>query len=137
MINFAEIGRHTAPVERCFIKRFRQRRPVNCVQAINRSEDGGATYGRLTGTHGDHHDFWIDPDDPTHLVVGNDGGGAVSTNTGRSWTDQEYPTAQFYHVVTTGHIPFHVCGSQQDNSTLCLPSAWNAGRFGFSAGGGF
>jgi photosystem II stability/assembly factor-like uncharacterized protein len=102
-----------------------------------RSEDGGATYSVLTGSHGDYHDLWIDPEDPAHLVVGNDGGGAVSTNTGQSWTDQEFSTAQFYHVATTAHIPFHVCGAQQDNSTLCLPSAWNAGRFGFGSGGGF
>ncbi len=107
--------------------------------SVFRSDDGGATYEVINnGTHGDFHDFWIDPDDPTHLLVGNDGGGAVSTNTGASWTDQEYSTAQFYHVVATDHIPFHVCGSQQDNSTLCLPSAWNAGRFGFGApAGGF
>jgi len=105
--------------------------------SLFRSEDGGATLSVLTGSHGDHHDFWINPEDPSHLVVGNDGGGAVSTNTGGSWTDQEFSTAQFYHVVTTGHIPFHVCGSQQDNSTLCLPSAWNAGSFGFGTGGGF
>jgi len=103
---------------------------------LYRSDDGGATYGRLSGTHGDHHDLWIDPDDPTHLVVANDGGGAVSTNTGGGWTDQEFSTSQFYHVVTTAHMPFHVCGSQQDNSTLCLPSNWNAGRFGISGGGG-
>ena len=45
------------------------------------------------------------------------------------WTDQEFSTAQFYHGVTTAHIPWHICGSQQDNSTLCLPSDWNAGRF--------
>ncbi len=104
--------------------------------ALFRSDDGGATYTRLTGTHGDFHDLWIDPDDPTHLVVGNDGGGAVSANTGNSWTDQEFSTSQFYHAVTTAHVPFHVCGSQQDNSTLCLPSDWNAGRFGFGGGGG-
>jgi hypothetical protein len=54
----------------------------------------------------------------------------VSFDTGESWTDEDYPTAQFYHAVTTAHIPFHVCGSQQDNSTLCLPSDWNAGRRG-------
>jgi len=103
---------------------------------LYRSTDGGQTYGRLSGTHGDHHDLWIDPDDPTHLVVGNDGGGAVSVNTGQSWTDQDYPTSQFYHAVTTAHMPFHVCGSQQDNSTLCLPSDWNANRFGFGGGRG-
>ncbi len=95
-----------------------------------RSTDGGATYEVINnGTHVDFHDFWIDPDDPAHVVVANDGGGAVSYATGSDWTDQEFSTAQFYHGVTTAHIPFHICGSQQDNSTLCLPSDWNAGRF--------
>ena len=95
-----------------------------------RSTDGGATYEVINnGTHVDFHDFWIDPDDPAHVVVANDGGGAVSFTTGSDWTDQEFSTAQFYHGVTTAHIPFHICGSQQDNSTLCLPSDWNAGRF--------
>jgi photosystem II stability/assembly factor-like uncharacterized protein len=104
--------------------------------SLFRSEDGGATYEVINnGTHGDFHDFWINPADPSHLVVGNDGGGAVSFNTGDAWTDQEFSTAQFYHAVTTAHIPFHVCGSQQDNSTLCLPSDWNAGRGGGGGGG--
>jgi photosystem II stability/assembly factor-like uncharacterized protein len=101
------------------------------------STDGGETTEVINnGTHGDFHDFWIDPDDPDHLVVGNDGGGAVSFTTGSQWTDQEFSTSQFYKVVTSAHVPFHVCGSQQDNSTLCLPSAWNAGRAGFGTGGG-
>ena len=94
------------------------------------STDGGATYEVINnGTHGDFHDFWVDPDDPAHSVVGNDGGGAVSFTTGSEWTDQEFSTAQFYHGVTTAHIPWHICGSQQDNSTLCLPSDWNGGQF--------
>ena len=98
--------------------------------ALFRSEDGGRTTENINnGTHGDFHDFWIDPDDPDHLVVANDGGGAVSSNTGGNWTDQEFSTAQFYHVVTTAHTPFHVCGSQQDNSTLCTPSDWNLQAF--------
>ncbi len=98
--------------------------------SIFRSTDGGKTTKAINnGTHGDFHDLWIDPDDPSHLVVGNDGGGAVSSDTGQHWTDEEFSTAQFYHVVTTAHIPFHVCGSQQDNSTLCLPSDWNLNRF--------
>ena len=102
-----------------------------------RSTDGGESYEEIdNGTHGDFHDLWIDPDDPAHLVVANDGGGAVSTNTGGAWTEQDFSTAQFYHAVTTAHVPFHVCGSQQDNSTLCLPGNWNAGRFGFGGGGG-
>ena len=103
-----------------------------------RSSDGGDSTASINnGTHGDYHDLWIDPDDPAHLVVANDGGGAVSFDTGGSWTDQEFSTAQMYHVVTTAHIPFHVCGSQQDNSTLCLPSMWNASRMGGGGGGRF
>jgi photosystem II stability/assembly factor-like uncharacterized protein len=104
--------------------------------SLYRSKDGGKTIESLGGTHGDFHDLWIDPDDPAHLAVANDGGGAVSTNTGDTWTDEDFPTPQFYHVVTTAHIPFHVCGAQQDNSTLCIPFDWNAGGGGFFGGGG-
>ncbi|HEX6599551.1 MAG TPA: glycosyl hydrolase, partial [Gemmatimonadaceae bacterium] len=101
-----------------------------------RSTDGGKTTKSISNnTHGDFHDLWIDPDDPTHLVVGNDGGGAVSTNTGGKWTEEDYPTEQFYHVAATTHIPYHVCGAQQDNSTLCIPFDWNAGRGGRRGGG--
>jgi hypothetical protein len=108
--------------------------------SLFRSTDGGKTTQSLSGTHGDHHDLWIDPDDPTHIIDGNDGGGAVSTNTGQTWTDEDFPTEQFYHVATTKHIPYHVCGAQQDNSTLCTPSSWNlvgsGGRGGGGGGGG-
>ncbi|MEP6836346.1 MAG: glycosyl hydrolase, partial [Gemmatimonas sp.] len=93
------------------------------------------------GTHSDFHDLWIDPDDATHLVVGNDGGGAVSTNTGGAWTAQDYPTEQFYHIAKTASMPYAVCGAQQDASTLCVPFNWNlagagGGRGGFGGGGG-
>jgi len=95
-----------------------------------RSADGGKTIKSVNnGTHGDFHDLWIDPDNAAHLVVGNDGGAAVSTDTAQSWTDEDYPTAQFYHVITTTHVPYHVCGSQQDNSTICTPFNWNAAAF--------
>jgi photosystem II stability/assembly factor-like uncharacterized protein len=102
---------------------------------LYRSSDGGKTMSSVAnGTHGDFHDLWIDPDDATHMVVANDGGGAVTKNTAGSWTAQDFPTPQWYHAITTTHIPFHVCGSQQDNSTLCIPYDWNLrSRFG---GGG-
>jgi photosystem II stability/assembly factor-like uncharacterized protein len=88
-----------------------------------RSTDGGKTLTQIgNGTHGDHHDLWIDPEDARHLVIGNDGGGAVSLNTGQSWSAQDYASGQFYHVATTRHAPYHVCGAQQDNTTLCVPS---------------
>jgi photosystem II stability/assembly factor-like uncharacterized protein len=101
-----------------------------------RSTDAGKTLTSIgNGTHGDFHDLWIDPEDPAHLVVANDGGGAVTTNTGAAWTDQDFPTEQWYHAITTKHIPFHVCGSQQDNSTLCVPYNWNLGAFNAARAG--
>ena len=88
-----------------------------------RSTDAGKTLTNVgQGTHGDHHDLWIDPDDPKHLVIGNDGGGAVSMQAGVGWTAEDFPTAQYYHVATTKHLPFHVCGAQQDGSTVCIAS---------------
>jgi photosystem II stability/assembly factor-like uncharacterized protein len=99
-----------------------------------RSTDGGKTLTPIgQGTHGDHHDIWIDPDDTEHVILGNDGGGAITYRVSAprpTWSDQDFPTAQFYHVVTTAHLPFHVCGSQQDNSSLCVPSDTGAGGFG-------
>lgn len=105
--------------------------------SLFRSADQGKTLTSVgNGTHGDFHDLWIDPEDPAHLVVANDGGGAVTTDTGRNWTAEDYPTAQWYHAITTKHIPYHVCGSQQDNSTLCVPFNWNLGAQRFGGGGG-
>ncbi|MDB4916291.1 MAG: glycosyl hydrolase [Gemmatimonadetes bacterium] len=102
-----------------------------------RSADGGKTTVSIdNNTHGDMHDLWIDPDNTAHLVIANDGGGAVSTNTGAVWTAEDYPTAQFYHVIDTKHIPYHLCGSQQDNTTLCTPFNWNAAAFGTGAPAG-
>ncbi len=94
-----------------------------------RSTDGGKTLTNIgQGTHGDHHDLWIDPGDSEHVVLGNDGGGAITYRVSAprpNWSDQDFPTAQFYHVTTTAHLPFHVCGAQQDNSTMCVPSDRN------------
>ncbi|HEX6973619.1 MAG TPA: hypothetical protein VF147_04420, partial [Vicinamibacterales bacterium] len=89
---------------------------------IYRSADAGKTLRAIRVPHGDNHDLWIAPNDPKRMINSNDGGANVSTNTGESWTDQRYPTAQFYNVFTTAHVPYHVCGAQQDNSTACISS---------------
>ena len=99
-----------------------------------KSTDGGKTYRTLRPPHGDNHDLWIDPANPLRMVESNDGGANVSVNGGQTWTNQEYPTAQLYHVAVTKDIPYHVCGAQQDSSTICVTSA-PAGRGG--RGGGY
>ena len=90
--------------------------------ALLKSVDGGRTF--TVGSrppHGDQHALWISPNDPDRMINGNDGGANVSFNGGRTWTDQDQATAQFYHVTTTNHFPYQVCGAQQDNSTICGP----------------
>jgi hypothetical protein len=72
--------------------------------------------------HGDNHDLWIAPNDNKRMINSNDGGGNVSVNGGQTWTDQDYPTAQLYHITATNHVPYWVCGAQQDNSTACVRS---------------
>ena len=88
-----------------------------------RSVDGGRTYTGIRVPHGDNHALWIAPNDPHRMVNGNDGGANVSFNGGASWTVQDnQPTAQMYHAHVTAHFPYYVCGGQQDNSTICVPS---------------
>jgi photosystem II stability/assembly factor-like uncharacterized protein len=88
-----------------------------------RSDDGGARFdSTLSVPHGDNHDLWIAPNDNRRMIEANDGGGTVSVNGGRTWTEETFPTAQLYHVATTADFPYHVCGAQQDNTTACLPS---------------
>ena len=99
-----------------------------------RSTDAGKTIRAIRVPHGDNHDLWIAPNDPKRLINSNDGGANVSINGGESWTDQDFPTAQFYNVITTSHVPYHVCGAQQDNSTACVSSTGEGNLY--DAGGG-
>ena len=99
----------------------------NTVYGLNvgffKSTDGGVTFDKtIRVPHGDNHDLWIDPTDPMRMITSNDGGGAVSENGGKSWTDEDFPTAQLYHIIATSDFPYHVAGAQQDNSTIAVPS---------------
>ena len=117
------------------------------VYALNtgfyRSRDGGKTFPQsIRVPHGDNHDLWIAPDDSDRMIESNDGGANVSFNGGRTWTDQDFPTAQFYRVMTTNHEPYHICGAQQDNSTACVPgqgwghlAARGGGAYFYAVGG--
>ncbi len=101
-----------------------------------RSRDAGKTYQPIRVPHGDNHDLWIAPNDPNRMINANDGGANVSVNGGETWTEQDFPTAQFYRVILSRHQPYLVCGAQQDNSTACVThKGWShLGEQGFGSG---
>jgi photosystem II stability/assembly factor-like uncharacterized protein len=100
------------------------RETVYCLNTgFYKSTDGGKTFDTvIRPPHGDNHDLWIDPNDPKRMINANDGGANVSLNGGETWTEQDFGTTQLYHVMATSDVPYHVCGAQQDNTTVCVPS---------------
>ncbi len=93
-----------------------------------KSKDGGKTYSTLRAPHGDYHDLWIDPKDHQRMVNANDGGATITFNGGATWsTLDNQPTGQFYEVIADTHFPYRVYGSQQDNTTVSIPSRTDGG----------
>lgn len=107
-----------------------------------RSTDAGKTWETLSGTHGDYHDLWINPNDPNNFIISNDGGSAVTFNSGRSWSTQaNMPTAQFYRINVDNQFPYRIYGGQQDNTSVSIASrelgggGITASSWTYSAGG--
>jgi hypothetical protein len=88
------------------------------------SEDGGKTYRRgALGVHTDWHGMWIDPNDPEHYILGDDGGIAVTYDRGGTYDFiNTMPLGQFYAVSYSMEKPYRVCGGLQDNGSWCGPS---------------
>ena len=96
-----------------------------------KSVDGGKSFTRIPTPHGDHHDLWIDPDDPLHLVAGDDGGAYVTYDGARGWSSIEnQPTGQFYRVAVDDRFPYRVYGAQQDNTTVAIASRARGAEIG-------
>ncbi|HKW35033.1 MAG TPA: hypothetical protein VJN92_18625 [Candidatus Acidoferrum sp.] len=95
---------------------------------LYRSIDAGKTFERLNAPHGDHHALWIDPENPNRLINGNDGGATISVDGGKNWSTQNnQPTAQFYHVAADNDFLYRVYGSQQDNSSVGIQTRSDRG----------
>ena len=93
-----------------------------------KSIDGGKTFRQMFLSHGDHHDLWIDPQDPKRMIGATDGGVDVSTDGGETWNAAALPIGQFYHISVDNRVPFHVAGALQDMGTAQGPSNSLAGR---------
>ncbi len=98
---------------------------------ISMSDDGGYSFtGIEGGTHSDHHAMWIDPNNPKHIIEGNDGGMNISYDHGRTWRFvQNLPVGQFYHVRCDNDHPYNVYGGMQDNGS------WKGPGYIYQSGG--
>jgi photosystem II stability/assembly factor-like uncharacterized protein len=110
-----------------YIELFVDPKNENTVYVLSaaalRSTDGGKTWEALSGTHGDYHDLWINPDNPGNFIISNDGGSAITFNGGKSWSSQmNMPTAQFYRINVDNQFPYRIYGGQQDNTSVSIAS---------------
>jgi photosystem II stability/assembly factor-like uncharacterized protein len=110
-----------------YMKVFADPQNAEVVWVLNapvmKSIDGGRTFATVRATHGDNHGFWINPTDSRYLANANDGGGSVSLDGGASWSSQDnQPTAQFYHVTVDDDYPYKLYSGQQDNSSVVIRS---------------
>ncbi|HEX5876316.1 MAG TPA: hypothetical protein VFY60_16825 [Pyrinomonadaceae bacterium] len=132
-----------------YIELFIDPKDENTIYVLSapalRSNDAGKTWETLSGTHGDFHDLWINPNDPSNFIISNDGGGAITFNGGKTWSTQgNMPTAQFYRINVDNQFPYRIYGGQQDNTSVAIasrelgsggitPASWSASAGGESA----
>ncbi|MEC7454164.1 MAG: glycosyl hydrolase, partial [Bacteroidota bacterium] len=88
------------------------------------SFDGGQEFESIDApnAHVDHHALWINPDNPEHLINGNDGGVNISYDGGQNWIKNNQPAVgQFYTIYADQQTPYHVYGGLQDNGVWEAP----------------
>jgi len=108
-----------------------ENRLYTLFSGINMSEDGGLTFPTpvAENIHLDHHAWWIDPNNPSHMADGNDGGLAITYDKGKTWRHiTNLPVGQFYHINVDNEFPYRVYGGMQDNGSWAGPAyAWYDG----------
>jgi photosystem II stability/assembly factor-like uncharacterized protein len=95
--------------------------------ALYVSNDAGVTFSSdsiAPYAHPDHHAMWIDPAQPQHIMLGNDGGVYFSYDDGRAWSYiDNLPIGQFYDISTDDREPYWIYGGAQDNGSWAFPSS--------------
>jgi photosystem II stability/assembly factor-like uncharacterized protein len=102
---------------------------------VAHSTDGGRTFGLMGGNvfhlfpniaetlHLDHCEMWINPRNPDHLALANDGGLYVSYDKGGSWLHHNnLPVGEFYTVSVDNQDPYMIYGGTQDDSSVYGPA---------------
>ena len=119
---------------------------------VAKSLDGGKTFATLNEAggygepgHVDQHAIWVDPRNPKHIMIGNDGGLDISWDQGKTWDFvNTMATALAYWVSADMRHPYYVYIGLQDNGSWGGPSATrsrngilNSDWFGIGGGDGF
>jgi len=99
------------------------------------SADGGKTIDFVGGEvyhlfpsaadplHLDHCELWINPTNPNHLALANDGGLYTSYDRGKHWTHHNnIPTGEFYDIELSKEEPYTIYGGVQDDATVYGPA---------------
>ena len=96
---------------------------------VLRSTDGGKNWGGrnpvniANNVHVDNHALWIDPANSKHIIMGGDGGLAVTYDWGETWeVFENLPLAQYYAVGVDMEEPYNIYGGLQDNGSVKFPS---------------
>jgi photosystem II stability/assembly factor-like uncharacterized protein len=96
---------------------------------MNRSLDAGKTWGKTgpeniaSSFHVDYHGLWIDPRNSNHLILGSDGGLAISHDFAKTWDVFDHlPLAQYFSIGVDMEEPYNIYGGLQDNGSVRIPS---------------
>ncbi len=92
---------------------------------LAQSTDGGRHFAAIApGVHVDYHAMWIAPNDRNRMIVGEDGGYAVTLDGGKTWSfSRNLAIGQVYHVGLSLHEnPYWACAPLQDNNAFCAPT---------------
>jgi photosystem II stability/assembly factor-like uncharacterized protein len=99
---------------------------------VHQSRDGGKTFvdDSSAKIHPDNHALWIDPRQPEHMLLGNDGGVFATYDGARHWDFiDNLPIGQFYDIAVDDREPYWIYGGLQDNGTFTFPSGtYSRGR---------
>ena len=88
------------------------------------STDGGQKFKAIAdNVHSDFHSIWISPNDPARIILGEDGGYALTLDGGDNWFFAANTSiGQVYRVGLGNDNPYTVCAGLQDNNGWCAPS---------------
>lgn len=119
---------------------------------VAKSTNGGRTFATLDAAGGNHspahvdqHAIWVDPRNPNHLMIGNDGGLDISYDQGDNWQFvNTMATSLSYWVSADMRHPYYVYAGLQDNGSWGGPSSTrsrngivNSDWFNIGGGDGF